>query len=151
VWLIPLSVITDKIYRVNGFYYAIQFYLFFATLDCVFYPNLMNEDSYFLWSPLSVILTLCTVMLSLVCYIIIEFRIDTRVRLLHFCIFLIQALSITFFSTQNLFTFYVLFELVLVPFFLIIIGWGSPGKNIKAALLFFLLYVLLHHCQCYLL
>lgn len=68
---------------------------------------------------------------------IIEFRIDSRIQMLLFCIFLIQSISITFFTTQNLFIFYILFELVLIPFFLIIIGWGSAGKNIKAALYFF--------------
>lgn len=138
VWILPFSFFINSIYlniNIWRIYYLIQFILIIYCTGCLL--QFQIEQVYFYWSPLSLILILCTLILSLACYIIIEFRIDTRIRLLHFCIFLIQALSITFFSIQNLFIFYILFELVLIPFFLIIITWGSPGKNIKAALYFF--------------
>jgi NADH-quinone oxidoreductase subunit M len=144
-WLLPILVLFNQVYSYfiqYYMYYLVQYYLIITTcysLISYFYigTQLPTAESKFYWSPLSLILVLCTEILVLVCFIIIEFRVDSRIQLLHFCIFLIQALSITFFSTQNLFTFYVLFELILVPFFLIIIGWGSAGKNIKAALYFF--------------
>lgn len=140
-WLLTLITANTKLYTYvfnYSLYYIMQYYLISCSLVVLVVENSkIGVHGLIYWSPLSLILVLCTVILVLVCFIIIEFKVDSRIQLLHFCIFLIQALSITFFSTQNIFTFYILFELLLVPFFLIIIGWGSIGKNIKAALYFF--------------
>lgn len=138
IWFMPFSFILNIIYQraFNRYlYYISQFLLIVVSFYLLLYPGKFAD--YFFWSPFSLILVLCTLILSLICYLLIEARIQIQTQLLHFCILMIQAVSITFFSTQNLFTFYILFELVLIPFFLIIICWGSKGKNIKAALYFF--------------
>jgi len=48
-------------------------------------------------------------------------------------VILILCMGIALFLTSNLFIFYVLFEVILIPFFLVIIMWGSRSERIEAA------------------
>lgn len=55
---------------------------------------------------------------------------------------IIEIFLILSFYTTNLIMFYIFFEGVLIPMFLMIIYWGSSKRRIKAAL-YFLLYTLI--------
>ena len=82
--------------------------------------------------------------------LLLKQRIDTRIRLLHFCIFNnTKRFLLLFFQLQNLFTFYISIWISALSFFLIYYWLGSFGKNIKAALLFLFLYLLLPRFLCY--
>lgn len=51
--------------------------------------------------------------------------------------FLIEILLINFFLVTNLLLFYIYFEAILIPMFLIILIWGSRKRKIHASYLFF--------------
>lgn len=51
-------------------------------------------------------------------------------------LFLLIVLVRTFFGSQKLIPFYILFELSLIPIFFIIIGWGYQVERLKARLIF---------------
>lgn len=51
--------------------------------------------------------------------------------------FILEWLLINFFLTSNLMMFYIYFEAILIPMFLIIILWGSRKRKIHASYLFF--------------
>lgn len=51
--------------------------------------------------------------------------------------FILEFLLLNFFLTTNLMMFYIYFEAILIPMFLIIILWGSRKRKIHASYLFF--------------
>ena len=65
--------------------------------------------------------------------------INIKYRLKEYLIyfFLIEVLLINFFLVTNLLFFYIYFEAVLIPMFLIILIWGSRKRKIHASFLFF--------------
>lgn len=52
-------------------------------------------------------------------------------------LFLVESILILFFLTNDLFFFYIFFESVLIPMFLIIGIWGSRARKIHAVYVFF--------------
>jgi proton-translocating NADH-quinone oxidoreductase chain M len=86
-------------------------------------------------------LSLILIYLTLVLYIIslgAVWFIRYNNLLLYFCISLIICLLLILFSTVNLLYFYISFESLLVPMFLIIGIWGSRERKILAAYRFWL-------------
>ena len=65
--------------------------------------------------------------------------INIKYRLKEYLIyfFLIEILLINFFLVTNLLLFYLYFEAILIPMFLIILIWGSRKRKIHASFLFF--------------
>lgn len=65
--------------------------------------------------------------------------INIKYRLKEYLIyfFLIELLLINFFLVTNLLLFYIYFEAILIPMFLIILIWGSRKRKIHASFLFF--------------
>jgi len=68
--------------------------------------------------------------------------INIKYRLKEYLIyfFLIEILLINFFLVTNLLLFYIYFEAILIPMFLIILIWGSRKRKIHASYLFFFLH-----------
>jgi NADH-quinone oxidoreductase subunit M len=65
--------------------------------------------------------------------------INIKYRLKEYLIyfFLIEILLINFFLVTNLLLFYIYFEAILIPMFLVILIWGSRKRKIHASFLFF--------------
>lgn len=86
-------------------------------------------------------LSLLLIYLTLILYVIslgnIWF-IKFRILLLNFLIFILISLLIILFSVNNLLIFYILFESLLIPMFLIIGIWGARERKINAAYRFWL-------------
>lgn len=61
-----------------------------------------------------------------------------NLRLYIFLLYLLNFLLIWFFLTTNILIFYILFEIILIPVFLLILIWGSRSRKILASLYFFL-------------
>ena len=55
-----------------------------------------------------------------------------------FCFLLIEGFILCVFSFLDLFAFYIFFESVLIPIFLVITLWGSRERKIRASYLFFM-------------
>jgi NADH-quinone oxidoreductase subunit M len=66
---------------------------------------------------------------------LINIKYRLKEYLLYF--FLIEILLINFFLVTNLLLFYIYFEAILIPMFLIILIWGSRKRKIHASFLFF--------------
>jgi NADH-ubiquinone oxidoreductase chain 4 len=64
--------------------------------------------------------------------------ITTKIKYFVFSFLLLESLQITFFLVGDLFSFYIFFESVLIPLFLIIGVWGASSARVRAAFLLFL-------------
>lgn len=90
-------------------------------------------------------LTLCFISLTTLVFVLIfsYLAFDNRISTGFLtCCILIEIFLFLSFYTINLLLFYIFFESVLIPMFLMIIYWGSSQRKIKAAL-YFLLYTLI--------
>jgi NADH-quinone oxidoreductase subunit M len=72
-------------------------------------------------------------LLYLTCWLI-----KKQTKILYCSLFSLEILLIIVFSTLDLFLFYIAYELILIPMLLIILGWGSRSRKIKASFYFFL-------------
>ena len=63
-------------------------------------------------------------------------------KLFSLCFFLMELLLLVVWTACDVFVFYVFFESVLIPMFLVIHLWGSRARKVRAAFLFFLYTVL---------
>jgi NADH:ubiquinone oxidoreductase subunit 4 (subunit M) len=50
----------------------------------------------------------------------------------------LEVLTLLVFLVQDIFLFYIFFEIILIPMFYIIISWGPNDRKIKAAFYFFI-------------
>jgi NADH-quinone oxidoreductase subunit M len=86
---------------------------------------------------ISLFLVLLTTLLSALCIISSWDSITTRVKEYHFFFLLLEAGMIGVFCALDLFVFYVMWEVLLVPMFFLIGIWGGP-RRIYATIKFFL-------------
>lgn len=87
---------------------------------------------------ISLFFILLTTFLSLICVLISWETVTKYVKEYLICFIILEFLLIQVFSVLDLFLFYVYFESVLVPMFLIVGIWGSRERKIRAAYQFFL-------------
>lgn len=91
---------------------------------------------------LSLMFIVLTAFLMPFCILIGWDSIEKRIKEYYFSLLIIEFLLLNVFSILDLFFFYVFFESVLIPMFLLILVWGSRERKIHAAYQFFL-YTLL--------
>ncbi len=77
-----------------------------------------------------------------VCSFLLVWSVKQYAKLLILLLIFLEFLLILVFSVVDLFIFYIVFELILLPMVLIIFIWGSRSRKIKAGFYFFL-YTLL--------
>nr|AYR06616.1 NADH dehydrogenase subunit 4 [Renouxia sp.] len=87
---------------------------------------------------ISLFFILLTTFLILLCVLISWETVTKYVKEYLICFIVLEFLLIQVFSVLDLFLFYVCFESVLIPMFLIIGIWGSRERKIRAAYQFFL-------------
>lgn len=85
----------------------------------------------------SLFFILLTTLLILVC-LLISWDVEHFVKEFFIAFLVLEVLLILVFSVADLFLFYVFFESVLIPMYLIIGIWGSRERKVRAAFLFFL-------------
>ncbi|MES2215456.1 MAG: NADH-quinone oxidoreductase subunit M [Pseudomonadota bacterium] len=85
----------------------------------------------------SLLFVILTTLLTLICIIISLFTITKNVKEYLVCFLLMEFLTLGFFCSMNLLLFYVFFETLLIPMYIIIGTWGGE-RRIYAALKFFL-------------
>ncbi len=86
---------------------------------------------------ISLFLMLLTTLLSMLCILSSWGSVHERVKEYHFFFLLLETGLLGVFSALDLFLFYVMFELVLVPMFFLIGVWGGP-RRIYATVKFFI-------------
>jgi NADH-quinone oxidoreductase subunit M len=87
---------------------------------------------------LSLMFFLLTVILMPFCILISWDSVNKKVKEYYMALLLIEFLLLNIFSVLDLVFFYVFFESVLIPMFLLIIVWGSRERKIHAAYQFFI-------------
>jgi proton-translocating NADH-quinone oxidoreductase chain M len=93
----------------------------------------INFNAFFGLDGISIYFFLLTTFLIFLCVLFIWNEKDIKAYL--FLLFLLEISLLLTFSTLNLFLFYILFEFILIPMFLMIGIWGSREKKIRAAYL----------------
>jgi len=86
---------------------------------------------------LSLFFIFLTSLLTLICIIASAFTIKHKIKEFLLCFLLLESFCIGAFSAVNLLLFYVFFEVILIPMYVIIGVWGGENR-IYAALKFFL-------------
>ena len=86
---------------------------------------------------LSLFFFVLTVFLVTLILFLGPFSVKFRLREYFFYFVLLQLFILNFFFISNLFYFYIYFESVLMPMFLIILIWGSRKRKIHASFIFF--------------
>ncbi len=86
---------------------------------------------------MSSFLTLLTGLLTVVCVLISTRAIKYLVKEFLVCLFLLELLLVGVFTIRDLVGFYIFFEGVLIPMFLIIGVWGAREAKIRASYYFF--------------
>jgi len=115
----------------NKKFLTFQFFtnLFGISIDSI------NTDFFVGLDGISIFFFLLTSLLTFFCNIFIWNEKNFKLYIL--LLFFLELLLLLTFSVLNLFLFYLFFESILIPMFLIIGGWGSREKKIRAAYLLF--------------
>ena len=85
---------------------------------------------------ISLFFILLTTFLIPVCLLVSN--VETQVKEYHIAFLILESLMLALFSVLDLFLFYIFFESVLIPIFVIIGVWGSRERKVRAAYQFFL-------------
>ena len=155
IFYLVLSLDNQSIYKYRDKFFILSMILFLLSLMMLFIYNLNNINSNILvkleWDfvftylfyyelyidNLSIsFIVLTTFLIPITLGIgLINIKYRLKEYLLYF--FLIEVLLINFFLVTNLLLFYIYFEAILIPMFLVILIWGSRKRKIHASFLFF--------------
>lgn len=132
---------------------CIFFYSFFL-LNLSFFDDLiqissnllwgLKEENIFYWGPInfsidfiSFIFILLSNLLIIICIIISWNTINILKKEFILCLMITNFLLIGVFSSMDILIFYIFFEAILIPIFLIISIWGARDQRFKASYYFF--------------
>src|SRR5207247_10997503 len=73
-----------------------------------------------------------SVLLSILCVAVSCTAVETRVSEFYGALLVSETAMVGLFATTNFFLFYVFWELMIVPLFLLIGVWGGPGRTYAA-------------------
>ena len=110
----------------------------FQHVQCFFWLKSLNIHVFFGVDGISLFFILLSTFLVLCCLLLSWNSIKKSLKEYLICFLLIDGLLICVFSSLDLITFYIFFESILIPMFLIIGVWGARTRKIKAAYQFFL-------------
>ena len=150
-----ISLDNKSIYKYRDKFFILSMILFLISLIMLFIYNLNNVNSNILvkleWDfiftylfyyelyidNLSISFIVLTTLLIPVTLGLGLINIKYRLKEYLMYFFLIEILLINFFLVTNLLLFYIYFEAILIPMFLVILIWGSRKRKIHASFLFF--------------
>jgi len=126
--ILVLSVVILINFKGNTFYFQEIFYSKFGS-------NLLNIQFLFGLDGMSIYFFVLTTFLFFTCLLFVwnEFYIKEYVL----CLLIIEFLLLLVFSVLDLLLFYVFFEAILIPMFLLIGLWGSRERKLRAVYLLF--------------
>ena len=102
----------------------------------------LNIDIYLGIDGISLFLIILTTLLIPICILISRNSVQRFVKEYVFCFLILEVLLVLVFSVLDLILFYIFFESILIPMFIMIGVWGARERKIGAAYQFFL-YTLL--------
>ena len=121
------------------------FFFYFLNADLIFYQSRYIFDWLFFFNfffsigldAMSVFFIVLSTFLIPVCILISWTSITYRLKDFLILLFIIEFLLINIFSVTDLLLFYIFFEAILIPMFLVIGVWGSRSQRVWAAYQFF--------------
>jgi proton-translocating NADH-quinone oxidoreductase chain M len=105
-------------------------------LQVVTFFELYNNKIAFCVDNISLLLIVLTTFITFIC-ITISLELP-KFKLFSLCFFIMSLLLFIVWTTFDIFIFYIFFESVLIPMFIVINFWGSRARKIRAAYLFFM-------------
>lgn len=121
--------------------YSLMYSFFFGDFFILFYSFLFYFFNFFsflfCFNSLNILLVCLTVFLFPICILISYSTIKYRLVEYLLLLFFLQFLLIFFFIVDDFFLFFVCYELILVPMFMLITVWGSRLRKIHAGYQFF--------------
>ena len=87
---------------------------------------------------ISILFVLLTTFLTPLCLIVSIGVIENNVRVYTFCFLIMEFFLLITFTSLDLIVFYVFFEAVLIPMFILVNSYGSRSRRVRAAYLLFL-------------
>lgn len=102
------------------------------------FNDFFTPTGYIAIDGISIYYVLLTTFITPVCLLSNWTDITVKMKYFVFSFLLLETLQITFFLVTDLFLFYIYFESVLIPLFMIIGCWGSSAARVRAAFLLFL-------------
>jgi len=128
-----LTLITTRILLLDfdRNHFGYQFVEFYSGLSSIGLDLHLGVDG------ISVFFIFLTALLSLICILISFTSVVKKVKEFLICFLILESLTIGVFSSLNLLLFYICFEAILIPMYLIIGIWGGP-ERIYASFKFFL-------------
>lgn len=112
---------------INGYQFT-ERYDWISAIGLEFYVGIDGISIYFVF---------LTAMLTLVCIVASIFTIQKQIKEYLLCFLLLESFCIGAFSSLNLLLFYLFFEVILIPMYIIIGVWGGDNR-VYAAFKFFL-------------
>lgn len=100
--------------------------------------NFLNITFLFGIDSISLFLVVLTTFLTFLCILSTWNSINEFVGYYYSLFFLLEFLILIVFTSLDVLVFYIFFEIVLIPMFLIIGNWGSRERKIRAGTLFFI-------------
>jgi len=99
------------------------------------FSKLGRENMIFIIDGITILFIILTLFLIFLCFV---FFYSKEKNIKFYCILLValQLLILLMFCVLNIFFFYILFETVLIPMYLLIGIWGSREKKVRASYLF---------------
>ena len=110
-------------------------YFQFYTKICLFDNEILNWQFHFALDGISILFYILTSFLIFLCIIFIQDEKYLKVYMIF--LFLIHITLLFIFSVLDAFLFYIFFEALLIPMYLLIGIWGSRERKIRAAYLLF--------------
>jgi NADH:ubiquinone oxidoreductase subunit 4 (subunit M) len=117
---------------------------FVETIRWLPYPNI---NFYIGIDGISLFFVILTTFLTPICILVGFYSVESYKKEYMIAFFICESFLIAVFCSLDLLIFYVFFESVLIPMFIIIGVWGSRQRKIKAAYQFFL-YTLMGSLLC---
>jgi proton-translocating NADH-quinone oxidoreductase chain M len=134
-----------KLFLVSFFVYGIHFSVLSTNdtatnlsgaLQVISVLEIYNNKIAFCVDNISLLLIVLTTFVNFVC-ITISLELP-NFKLFSLCFFIMNLLLFVVWTTFDVFIFYIFFESVLIPMFVVINFWGSRARKIRAAYMFFL-------------
>lgn len=110
----------------------------FQLLQTIDWINFYNINLIIGIDGISILFIMLTALLIPLCMVSSYYSIQKHVKFYYSLFLLLEFLLLVIFSTLDLFFFYIFFEGVLIPMYLLIGVWGSRERKIRASYLFFL-------------
>ncbi|WP_375319248.1 NADH-quinone oxidoreductase subunit M [Candidatus Tisiphia endosymbiont of Oplodontha viridula] len=140
IYAIYVAVLSSVLTLISTIYLLVQFdskSKLYQFVECYSWVQSIGLEFHIGVDGISIFFVVLTSFLTLICIIASLFTIKKYIKEFLFCFLLIESFCIGAFSSMNLLLFYLFFEVILIPMYIIIGVWGGENR-VYAAIKFFL-------------